>query len=327
MKLLITGGTGFFGRTLLRYLTLNPGSTYHKNIKSIVVLTRNPSHFLQQYPEFRGIDGLEFFQGDICVPSTLPWKMQFTHVIHAAADSTDTFKLSNIDRYKQIVNGTENILKLAVASGASRFLLTSSGGVYGRQPSNLEAIPETYCGMPESTVADNVYGIAKRQAELLCALYAEQFQLACLTARCFAFVGPDLPLDKHFAIGNFIRDAIEKNDITVSGDGSPLRSYLYQEDLAKWLMTILENGKAGEAYNVGSDQPISIADLARLVRDILAPKKEVIINGQINSQQERNRYIPNIDKVKNQLNLSVERSLVESIQLTSARLLKTNDNF
>jgi len=186
----------------------------------------------------------------------------------------------------------------------------------------LEAIPETYCGMPESTIADNVYGIAKRQAELLCALYAEQFKFACLIARCFAFVGPDLPLNKHYAIGNFIRDAIDKNKIIVSGDGSPLRSYLYQEDLAKWLMTILEVGKVGEAYNVGSDQPISIADLARLVRDVLAPKKEVIINGQINSQQERNRYIPNIDKIKNQLNLSVDRSLVESIKLTSAGLSK-----
>jgi len=322
MKLLITGGTGFFGRSLLRYLNLNLTSACNKNVKSIVVLTRNPDNFLLLYPEFRGIDGLEFFQGDICMPSTLPWKKHFTHVIHAAADSTDTFKLSNIDRYKQIVDGTENILKLAVATGVSRFLLTSSGGVYGRQPLDFEKIPETYCGMPESTVADNVYGIAKRQAELLCALYAEQFKFACLIARCFAFVGPDLPLNKHFAIGNFILDAINKNKIIVSGDGTPLRSYLYQDDLAKWLITILEDGKAGEAYNVGSDQPISIADLARLVRDVLAPNKEVIISGQINGYQERNRYIPNIDKVKNQLNLSVERSLVESIKLTSTSLTK-----
>lgn len=322
MKLLITGGTGFFGRSLLRYLLFRSNSACNTNIKSIVVLTRDSDNFLILYPEFRDVDGLEFFQGDICTPHTLPWKMQFTHIIHAAADSTDTFKLSNIDRYKQIVDGTENILNLARATGASRFLLTSSGGVYGRQPSNLDAIPETYCGIPESTVADNVYGVAKRQAELLCALYAEEFKLTCLIARCFAFVGPDLPLNKHFAIGNFILDAINKNDITVSGDGSPLRSYLYQDDLAKWLMTILEVGKAGEAYNVGSDQPISIADLARLVRDVLAPKKEVIINGQINSHQERNRYIPNIDKATNQLNLSVEKGLVESIKLTLAGLTK-----
>lgn len=322
MKLLITGGTGFFGRALLRYLMLDPASAYNKKIKNIVVLTRDPDNFILLYPEFKGIDRLEFFQGDICISPTLPWKMQFTHIIHAAADSTDTFRLSNLDRYKQIVEGTENILKLAVATGASRFLLTSSGAVYGSQPSNMETIPETYCGMQESTVAANVYGIAKRQAELLCALYAEQFNLACLIARCFAFVGPDLPLNKHFAIGNFIYDAINKNKITVSGDGTPLRSYLYQCDLAKWLMTILEVGKAGEAYNVGSDQPISIADLARLVRDVLAPKKEVIINGQINSKQERNRYIPNIDKAKKQLNLSVGKSLVESIKLTSVGLVK-----
>jgi len=74
-----------------------------------------------------------------------------------------------------------------------------------------------------------------------------------VVARCFAFVGADLPLNVHFAIGNFIRDALTADALTVSGDGTPLRTYLDQSDLAHWLFTMLERGRSGEDYNVSSD--------------------------------------------------------------------------
>jgi dTDP-glucose 4,6-dehydratase len=207
-------------------------------------------------------------------------------------------------------------LELAVATGAKRFLLTSSGGVYGPQPQEMDCMPETYLGMPDPLVPQNAYSVAKRGAEHLCALYEERYGIQTVVARCFAFVGRDLPLDVHFAIGNFIRDALTASQITVSGDGSPLRSYMDQRDLAEWLMVLLEKGQAGQAYNVGSDAAISIGELAYLVRDTLAPGKPVHISGKTIHQSFRNRYVPCITKAKSELGLNLKYSLQESIRAT-----------
>jgi len=128
---------------------------------------------------------------------------------------------------------------------------------------------------------------------------------------------PDLPLDAHFAIGNFVRDALWGEEIVVKGDGSPLRTYLDQNDLADWLMTLLEKGRPGEAYNVGSDEVISIADLAYLVRDLIAPEKPVRILGKPDPAQARNRYVPDIRKARGELGLGVTISLAESISSTA----------
>lgn len=225
-----------------------------------------------------------------------------THVVHAAADSNYGDRLSPLKRYDQIVIGTRNMLDFAVANRVKRFLLTSSGGIYGRQPANLERIPEDYMGMPDPMSPASAYGVAKRAAEHLCA------------KRCFAFVGQDLPLDVHFAIGNFIRDALCRDEIVVQGDGTAIRSYMDQRDLVDWLLTILERVKSGEAYNVGSDDAISITDLAYLVRDTLSPEKPVRILGKAVGNAERNRYVPDVTKAKRELGVDLTFSLRESVQ-------------
>jgi dTDP-glucose 4,6-dehydratase len=168
--------------------------------------------------------------------------------------------------------------------------------------------------MPDPLGYLNVYSIAKRSAEHLCALYAKEYGLEIVVARCFAFVGEDLPLDVHFAIGNFIRDALWAEEIVVNGDGTPIRSYLDQRDLARWLLTMLHEGRAGEAYNVGSDQLISIRDLAHLVRDLVSPGKTVRILGQPVDNAERNRYVPDISKIGRELGLRPSFSLEQSIR-------------
>ena len=192
-------------------------------------------------------------------------------------------------------------------------LLTSSGAVYGAQPPYLDRLPEDWHGMPDPLNAAHAYGVAKRAAEHLCSLYSETFGLHTVIARCFAFVGPDLPLSAHFAIGNFIRDALWCDAINVSGDGTPLRSFLDQRDLARWLITLLLHGQFGQAFNVGSDHVLSIADLAHLVRDTRAPDKSVQLLGQPLPNGSRNLYVPDIQKAQSALGLRVDISLKDSI--------------
>ncbi len=308
-RLLLTGGTGFFGRSLLRlYLSTPILSDFE-----IVVLSRNPDEFLAAYPEFTGHKKISFLKGDIQQHHSLPWDQTFTRVLHAATDSTIGLSLTPLQRYDQIVDGTRNILDLAVATGARRCLLTSSGAIYGSQPSDLRSIPENWAGSPPLADSSTAYGQAKRCAEHLCALYREAHGLETVIARCFAFVGPDHPLNAHFAIGNFIRDALTADAITVAGDGTPLRTYLDQTDLARWLFTLLERGRSGEAYNVGSDEVISIADLAHLVRDVLAPEKTVQILGKPELGAARNRYVPDIRKALNEFGLGIDVALANSI--------------
>lgn len=312
MRILLTGGTGFFGKSLLRYrLSLETAAD-----SDIVVLSRYPENFLDAYPEFSGHRSITFLRGDIQQRDSLPWGESFTHVLHAASASTNGPSLTPLQLYDQIVDGSRNILDLAVATGARRFLFTSSGAIYGPQPSDLAAIPEDWPGSPPLGDPITAYGQAKRAAEHLCGLYGAQHGLETVIARCFAFVGQDLPLNAQFAIGNFIRDALTADAITVSGDGTPLRTYLDQSDLAHWLFTLLEYGYPGQAYNVGSDEVISIADLAHLVRDILAPDKLIRILGQSDLTSARNRYVPDISVAQQQLNLSATVSLAKAIRVT-----------
>lgn len=316
--LLLTGGTGFFGKALLDSWIKKEG--HLRPTEKVTVLSRDPKAFVGKNPKFANLHWLQWHQGNIVDPASLPEHTHFTHIIHAAADSTLSAQLTPLQRYDQIITGTRSVLDLAVRCKSRRFLFTSSGGVYGSQPAQMDRIPEDWLGMPDPLNADMAYGVAKRGAEHLCALYRQAYGLETVIARCFAFVGPDLPLDVHFAIGNFIRDALSADAITVGGDGSPLRSYLDQRDLAVWLNELLLKGSAGHAYNVGSDQAICIGDLARLVRDTLSPDKPVRILGAPDARQHRNIYVPDITKAKTELGLRVSVSLTHAIAHAAGRV-------
>jgi dTDP-glucose 4,6-dehydratase len=153
-------------------------------------------------------------------------------------------------------------------------------------------------------------------AELLCSCFQKRYAIEPLIARCFAFVGPFLPLDAHFAIGNFIRDALAGGPIGVRGDGTPFRSYLYAADLVIWLWTILFQGKAMRAYNVGSSHDLTIANLAQAVRACISDDLEIAV-AQRPEKVPALRYVPANARAIAELGLREHVGLHEAIKRTA----------
>lgn len=314
-RLFITGGTGFFGCWLLESFAwahdrLNLGA-------ALVALTRDPGAFQRRAPHLAAHPAIHLHPGDVRMFDFPTGR--FAGVIHAATEVSAQINPENeLLLFDTIVTGTRRVLDFAVQAHAKKFLLTSSGAVYGKQPPELTHIPEDYPGGPDLADVRSAYGEGKRAAELLCALYAQQSELETKIARCFAFVGPYLPLDAHFAIGNFIRDGLRGEPIMVNGDGRAYRSYLYAADLAVWLWTIFFTGRSCRPYNVGSANAGTIHAVAESVSREFSPPPEVrIAKPTASGSVERiERYIPSVDRARQELGLTQLISLEQAIQRT-----------
>jgi dTDP-glucose 4,6-dehydratase len=145
-------------------------------------------------------------------------------------------------------------------------------------------------------------------------LYAKQYGFEATIARLFAFVGPRLPMNAGYAVGNFIRDIMAGDSIQILGDGTPYRSYLYAADLAVWLWTILMRGESGRPYNVGSDEAISIADLARVVVEATGSNSKIEIARTPVPGAAAARYVPCVERARTELGLRPIVSLTEGIR-------------
>jgi dTDP-glucose 4,6-dehydratase/UDP-glucose 4-epimerase len=318
-SLFLTGGTGLFGRWLLETLC-------HANRElalglRVTVLTRDAAAFARQAPHLANDTALTLHPGD--VRNFVFPQVHFDYLIHGATTSaSETFHGEDpLRKFDTLVDGTRHVLDFAVHCGIERFLFLSSGVAYGTQPADMDRIPETYAGAPDTTDVDTALGQAKRAAEYLTTYYSKKHGWNNTIARCFSFAGPFMPLDLHYAIGNFIGQALHEDEIVIKGDGTPLRSYLYLGDLVTWLLTLLLQGGNGDNYNAGSDEAISIGELAVLVRDTLSPGKPIRLLCHANhsvGNAVRNCYVPDIQKARSELNLAPWTGLEDAIRHTAA---------
>ncbi|MCW4461033.1 NAD-dependent epimerase/dehydratase family protein [Sphingomonas sp. BT-65] len=306
-RIFMTGGTGFIGRWMLEALARTDLDT------EIVVLTRDPDAFAEKAPHLAARTTL--LPGDVLAFD--PPKGRFTHIVHAATDASAALNARDpLRMVDTIVTGTRRTLDFARTSGATRFLYLSSGAVYGAQPPEIIHVAEDWHGGPDPRDPRSAYGEGKRAAEMLCAIYVRQFGLELVSARIFALLGPLLSLDIHFAAGNFIRDAMAGARIRVEGSGQAVRSYLYAADLTVWLWTLLLKGRPGETYNLGSEEAVSIADLARRTAAILGgPGVEIL--GRPDPGWNPGRYVPSTAKVRRDLGVASTVDLDEAIRRTA----------
>jgi nucleoside-diphosphate-sugar epimerase len=313
-RLFITGGTGFFGCWLVEsfcFINRSLGLNAHATI-----LTRNPEAFARKCPHLASDPAITFQHGDV---RSFPFpEGEYRYVIHAATEaSAKQATEAPLEMLSTIINGTEHTLEFAATHGAKTFLLTSSGAVYGKQPAHVTHVPETFEGAPDPLDPVSVYAEGKRGAELLCALYQKRGTVDCKIARCWAFCGPHLPLDLHFAIGNFIGDVLGGRPIEIKGDGTPRRSYLYAADLAVWLWTILFRAPGLVPINVGSAYDVSILELAQTVAKTLNPQTEIRVAQEAVPGATPARYVPSVDRAGELLGLHETVGLEECIRRTA----------
>jgi nucleoside-diphosphate-sugar epimerase len=319
-RIFITGGTGFFGHWLLE--TLLFASELMSLELQVTVLTRNGRRFCDESPHITEDKRVTLVEGDI---RNFQFPAQpHSHIIHAATEVVDRY--SNRPAYElaeSMIEGTRRVLHFALATGAKRLLYTSTGAVYGRHTQLLHT-PETYTGAPDPLVLGTTYEQAKRISEHLCVAYSAGTELNSVIARCFALVGPRLPLDQQYAIGNFIGSALQQEDLILTGDGTPRRSWLYMSDLAVWLWTMLTSGANHRAYNVGSDEGLSIGDAARFVARVLRPDDRegstlrVSMKQVADANTPLNSYVPSVDRAREELGLTVTVTLREALHRTAA---------
>lgn len=316
-RLFLTGGTGFFGIWLLETFA-------HANQRlslgaSVTVLTRSPDRVAVNVPHLWNHSSINFLKGDIR-GFDFPTE-DFPFLIHAATDTKSRTEETGVAQsFQNIVSGTQNLLNFSQLCRTEKLLFTSSGAVYGKQPDSLTHIPETYAGSPDPMLPSSYYGEAKRVSEFLCAAHGRENKYQTKIARCFAFVGPHLPLDGPYAIGNFIGDTMAKKPIQIKGDGTAYRSYMYAADLAIWLWKILFSGTPFQPYNVGSPDGLSISELACLVANQLESNQPVHIAMTSKTGDGISRYVPHTGLAEKNLNLHTRIPLANAISKTAAWL-------
>lgn len=315
-RLFITGGTGFVGQWLVQ--TVQHANQCLDSRIELVVLTRDPQR-TGRSPAFSR-PGTQLVTGDVA--TALAPVGAFDLCIHAATDVGDSLQPTEpLKVFDSIVTGTRRVLELALNAGAKRFLLTSSGAVYGPQPPELDEVPESYTGAPSPLDPNAAYGNGKRAAEWLASAYTAQSvrgDFSACSARIFALLGPGLPLNGGFAAGNFIGSVLAGKSIHIKGDGRPLRSYLYMADLCVWLLRMLEAGAPGAAYNVGSRHAVSIADLARAVSAAAGGDVPIEIATAATCGTVAPRYVPDNRKAQQELGLVETTPLAIALAKTLA---------
>lgn len=316
--ILLTGGTGFFGSWIIAsFLALREAG--HKI--ELTVISRNPDRFLEKNPSLKNVAGLTFKKGDV-VTATIPFSV--THVFHFATTAgVRDDQASEEEMRETIVDGTKRMLEEAERVGAKRFLLASSGAVYGRGNSDrpFEGQVDASLLPALKDLADplngglTLYGAAKREAERLCFEAQKARRIETVVARGFAFSGPLFPLEGPYAIAGFMSAMLNGLPLNVKSPET-VRAYLDGRDLIRVLWMLLARGRSGEAYNVGGTESVTMRELADLVRAVALKVGRRVPDVRVPSHmmQGADIYRPSIKKLESEFGWKPTVSLRESLR-------------
>ena len=302
-RIVILGGTGFIGSWIVK--ALHEYALYFGYKIDITVITRNSKRaheiLINQLELNVNLIEYDFSTGPKCLDLA-------DYFINGATPSRLKTGLQNVDEvYSSCVNATHSIIQSAVKNhNMPKVVNLSSGIVYGPQKlsdRNKKEMPTLL--KPDS---QNSYLRAKLVSETLLSEATCDGIIESISPRLFAFLGPGLELDEHFAIGNFLRDGLQGNKILISGNPETIRSYMYPTDLTIWILTALLNPK-NIYVNIGSEIPFSMLELAKTISKLTSKKGVTILD----ENQSMSNYIPSTSQFRSNYAVTEEIALEEGL--------------
>lgn len=296
----VTGGTGFLGTWIAE--TVAALNDEYKLRVSVDLFARNIADWQHKYPHLAQRADIRLRKQDVRSPFELA--RNTSYVIHAAGIPNNRVHSSDPLRVHQTtIAGLNNVLEASTQLvGLRRFVNVSSCLVAG-SPQAPGPLAEGDSFPIAAGQLHNVYIDAKRTAESLAAIYRSQFRLPISTVRPFTLTGAYQPLERPWAINNFMRDALTGCDIRIHGDGTARRSYLYGSDAAWWTLVALVVGVDGEVYNLGSAHPVSHLDLVNMIGECMSTKLRCVLNTLPSKQLKQDDLYPNIGFVERRLGI------------------------
>ena len=294
MKILVTGGNGFIGHTLVRYL-LNKGN-------EVKVIDIKPIKFT--HPK------LEFVKKSVL--QDIRWEMRDCDMIyHLAAElgvvNSDKNPLNTL---AVNIDGTVNVFRCALGTGVKKIVYTSSSEVYG-EPREIP-IDEDSQKSPVS-----IYGVSKLTAEMYAKGYVQEYGMDINPVRLFNVYGPGQGFE--WVVPIFIQKVLINESPLVFGDGSQVRCFTYISDVVSGMEAVMKKGTKGEAYNIANTDQITMKELAELIIKISGKKLKPKIAGFGKDTRAKEREImkrvPSVNKLK-MLGLEPKVNVEEGLKKT-----------
>ena len=290
-KILITGATGLICSFLIDALMYR-NEHFKDNIK-IFIVSRNEEKVLNKFKEYKperfGTNkdsNLIYIIQNVCDP--LNCDVDFDYIIHAASNTHPMqYSTDPVGTITANIIGFYNLLNYSINHNIGRILLLSSVEIYGENKGDIDKFDENYLGYINCNTVRAGYPEAKRICESLCQAYISQYNLDIVIGRLSRVYGPTMQKDDSKALSQFIKKAINEEDIVLKSEGNQLYSYLYVLDAVSAMLKIIIDGKVGEAYNIADDASnITLKDLAHILAKI--NDKQVIF--EVPSDVEKRGY-------------------------------------
>ena len=269
-NILITGATGLIGSFLVDALMLC-NELYGYGI-NVFAMGRNMKSLQKRFTSHCGNPYFHVLQHDVNMQLTVNYT--FDYIIHAASNAfPQVFSTDPVGTIMTNILGCYNLLEFSRKTSVKKFLFISSGEVYGQGTDDIEEFDESYSGYVDNTNPRSCYPNAKRTAETLCVSYTKQYNIDTVIARPCHTYGPTATVKDNRVTAQFINNVIEGKDIVMKSQGLQLRSYCYVPDCVSGVLTILLNGKTGNAYNIANkNSNVTIREIAEIVSNITGKK-------------------------------------------------------